>query len=179
MPKIYKISEEQLSEIQSARRKNTNKFKEKRLRVLVLHAEGTPRAEISKITEFNECHISKLVSLYFAKGLSAIVGNNIKGNRRNLGFEEEAALLAPFKAAAEKGNVVDINAIRDEYAKLIGRDMDNDKSQIYRVLARHGWRKVMPRSKHPNKASDEEIESSKKNSTQSSKSHKKWQIPRQ
>ena len=162
MPKIYKISAEQLAEIQSARRKNTNKFKEKRLRVLVLHAEGTPRSEISKITEFNECHISRLVSLYFSQGLPAIIGNNIKGNRRNLSFEEEATLLAPFKSAAEKGNVVDINAIKVEYAKLVGRDMDNDKSQIYRVLARHGWRKVMPRSKHPNKASNEEIESSKK-----------------
>ena len=30
------------------------------------------------------------------------------------------------------------------------------------VLERHGWRKVMPRSKHPQKASDEAIEASKK-----------------
>ena len=35
-------------------------------------------------------------------------------------------------------------------------------SQIYYVLHRHGWRKVMPRSRHPKKASEEVIETSKK-----------------
>jgi len=173
MPKIFTITEEQLSEIQSARKKNSNKFKEKRLRVLVLHAKGTPRSEISKITEYNASHISKLVSSYFSKGLSAIIGNNIKGNRRNLSFEDESSLLEPFKLAAHEGKVIEVSAIQAAYAEKIGRNMDNDKSQIYRVLARHGWRKVMPRSKHPNKASAEEIESSKKNSTYSSKMCKK------
>ncbi|MDE7249890.1 MAG: winged helix-turn-helix domain-containing protein, partial [Lachnospiraceae bacterium] len=33
---------------------------------------------------------------------------------------------------------------------------------IYCVLKRHGWRKVMPRSRHPKKASEEVIETSKK-----------------
>ncbi|MBR6825825.1 MAG: winged helix-turn-helix domain-containing protein [Oscillospiraceae bacterium] len=28
------------------------------------------------------------------------------------------------------------------------------KTQIYYVLHRHGWRKVMPRSKHPQEASE-------------------------
>jgi len=35
-------------------------------------------------------------------------------------------------------------------------------AQVYRVLHRHGWRKVMPRSKYPKKASEEVIETSKK-----------------
>jgi hypothetical protein len=30
------------------------------------------------------------------------------------------------------------------------------------LLARHGWRKVTPRGKHPDKASDEAMEASKK-----------------
>jgi len=34
--------------------------------------------------------------------------------------------------------------------------------QIYRVLHRHDWRKVMPRSRHPKKASEEVIATSKK-----------------
>ncbi|WP_414153386.1 winged helix-turn-helix domain-containing protein [Peptoniphilus sp.] len=33
---------------------------------------------------------------------------------------------------------------------------------MYRVLKRHGFRKIMPRSKHPKKASKEVIETSKK-----------------
>ncbi len=34
--------------------------------------------------------------------------------------------------------------------------------QIYYVLERHGWRKIMPRSKHPKKANEGAIEASKK-----------------
>ncbi|MBR4040361.1 MAG: winged helix-turn-helix domain-containing protein [Clostridia bacterium] len=34
-------------------------------------------------------------------------------------------------------------------------------TQIYYVLHRHGWRKIMPRSRHPKKASEEAIEASK------------------
>jgi hypothetical protein len=35
--------------------------------------------------------------------------------------------------------------------------LENSHGQIYRVLERHGWRTVMPRSQHPDKASEEEI----------------------
>ena len=48
----------------------------------------------------------------------------------------------------------------DTYEEKVGHPIGN--SQIYRVLHRHNWRKVMPRSKHPNKASEEVIEASKK-----------------
>ena len=35
-------------------------------------------------------------------------------------------------------------------------------SQIYRLLKRHGYKKVMPRSRHPKKVNQEIIETSKK-----------------
>jgi len=47
------------------------------------------------------------------------------------------------------------------YAEELGRPAGSN-SQIYYVLSRHGWRKVMPHSKHPNKASDGAIKASKK-----------------
>lgn len=46
------------------------------------------------------------------------------------------------------------------YEERVGHSIGS--SQIYRVLERHGWRKVMPRSKHPKKASEEVIAISKK-----------------
>ncbi|MCI8758540.1 MAG: winged helix-turn-helix domain-containing protein [Oscillospiraceae bacterium] len=42
------------------------------------------------------------------------------------------------------------------------RRSSRQQRQIYCVLHRHGWRKVMPRSKHPKKASEDEIAASKK-----------------
>ena len=73
---------------------------------------------------------------------------------------EEAGILAPFKARAEKGELVEISEIAKAYQSAV--DHPVSRGQIYFVLHRHGWRKVMPRSKHPKKASDEEITASKK-----------------
>ena len=77
-----------------------------------------------------------------------------------MSFEEEAAILAPFKARAEKGELVEISEIETAYQQAVGHSIGT--SQIYYVLHRHGWRKVMPRSRHPKKASEEVIETSKK-----------------
>jgi hypothetical protein len=79
-----------------------------------------------------------------------------------MSFEEEAELLRPFVEAAEAGQVVEVSAILEAYEAKLGRTFEKDHGRIYRVLERHGFRKVMPRSKHPNKASDEAIEASKK-----------------
>ena len=77
-----------------------------------------------------------------------------------MSFDEEAAILAPFKEQAKKGQMVEISEIAKAYRKAV--DHTVSKTQIYYVLHRHGWRKVMPRSKHPQKASEEVIETSKK-----------------
>ena len=55
---------------------------------------------------------------------------------------------------------INSNEIKEAYIKLVGHSIGHE--QIYRVLRRHGYRKIMPRSRHPKKAGDEEIEQSKK-----------------
>ena len=77
-----------------------------------------------------------------------------------MSVEEEAAILAPFQERAEKGEMVEVSEIAKAYQSAVAHPVS--KGQIYCVLHRHGWRKVMPRSKHPQKASDEEIAASKK-----------------
>ena len=64
------------------------------------------------------------------------------------------------RAEAEAGHIVEISKIKAAYVEKVGHSIGN--GQIYCVLKRHGWRKVMPRSQHPQKASDEAIEASKK-----------------
>ena len=160
MPKRYHINEEQLIELEEARSQNKDKNVEKRLKALLLHAQGEKRASIAEKTEFAKSYISELVSKYCSNGLSAIADNNYPGNHRNLSFAEEEAFLEPYKKAAEAGQIVDTSAIKAAYEAKVGHSIGG--SQIYYVLHRHGWRKVMPRSSHPNKASDEVIEASKK-----------------
>ena len=160
MAKSYEISQSQLQEIEAARKKNRNKNVERRLYVLVMRAEGKSLEEISEKTGYHISTASKLIARYMRDGISAIAENHYKGNRRNMSFEEEAAILAPFIERAERGEMVDIKEIAAAHQKAVPHKISD--TQIYYVLHRHGWRKIMPRSRHPKRASEEAIEASKK-----------------
>ena len=74
--------------------------------------------------------------------------------------EEEKAFLEKFREKAEKGQMISVKEIKEEYDKIVGHETKS--SFIYVVLRRNGWRKIMPRSRHPKKASEEAINASKK-----------------
>jgi len=77
-----------------------------------------------------------------------------------MSYEQEAELLARYEEQAVSGQIIETSEIKKAYEQKVGHRIGGQ--QIYRVLARHGWRKVMPRSKHPKKVDDEAIEASKK-----------------
>ena len=160
MSSRYKFSEEEKAAIAEARKRNTGKQVERRLKALELRANGMSSEEVAVICEYHPAYITTLVAKYRAGGLSAITGNHYGGNRRNMSFEQEEELLAPYKEQAEKGELVEVSAIEAAYREAVGHSIGT--AQIYYVLHRHGWRKVMPRSRHPKKASEEVIETSKK-----------------
>ena len=64
-----------------------------------------------------------------------------------LTLEEERQLLQEFLPQAEKGGILEVSRVKAAYEKVLGRQVP--KSTIYRMLARHGWRKVVPRPRHP------------------------------
>lgn len=53
-------------------------------------------SEVSQATGFHAAYVSQLVAKYRDHGLEAISGNHYGGNHRNMSYEEEAAILAPF-----------------------------------------------------------------------------------
>ena len=161
MPKRHQISLAEVEEIKEAYKKNKDKNIDHRLEVLLLHAEGKKRAEISMKTGYSQQRITELVGEYRRKGLGYFAQKHYKGNHRNMSNEEEVALLKSFKERAKAGQIVEVREILVAYENKLGRPVGSS-SQIYYVLERHGWRKIMPRSKHPNKAIDEVIEASKK-----------------
>lgn len=161
MPKMNRISQEEVAEIEKAKRENKDKNIDKKLEVLLLQAQGKSRGEISTITGYGQQYVTELVASYRKIGLKEYSRKHYAGNNRNMSFAEEEAFLEPFKKKAEAGQIVEVSEILAAYEEKIGRPVGSN-SQIYYVLARHGWRKVMPRSKHPNKASEEAIEASKK-----------------
>lgn len=158
--KMYQYTEEDRTIIAKARKANKDKRAEKRLYALELRAAGKSAKEIAAQTGFKEAYIPQLTARYVNGGIGAIAGNHYGGNRRNMPAEKEAELLEWFREEAAKGQVIDISEIKAAYEKAVGHRIGS--AQIYRVLHRHNWRKVMPRSRHPKKASEEVIEASKK-----------------
>lgn len=160
MSSWYKFSEEQIKEIEQARRENKDKRVEARLKALELRAKGATREEVAAATGFHEGSVSRLVLKYRRNGIEAITGNHYGGNHRNMSVEEEEKILAPFKERAEKGEMVSVSEMAEAYQAAVDHPVSD--TQIYCVLHRHGWRKVMPRSRHPKKADEEVIATSKK-----------------
>ena len=161
----YKFSPEDYEQIKKAQKNNRDKQIDKRLQVLKMRCEGMTQNQIAETTGFHRSHVSSLIRKYFEEGLSSIATKHYTGNHRNMSYADEEALLAPFKAQAEAGNLVEISEIKEAYRKAVGHSIGT--SQIYYVLHRHGWRKVMPRSRHPKKADEEVIATSKKLTTES------------
>ena len=64
--------------------------------------------------------------------------------------------------AVNDGSTDQSKAILEVAAFDEARGKDTGSGYIYMLLKRHGWRKVMPRSKHPKAASEEACEASKK-----------------
>lgn len=160
MPMTYKISKTEAEELMEIRKKTKDKRVDKRLWAVQLRGEGMTNKEIAEKLDTSAKVISRWVSAYSNGGTEALMGGKFGGNRRNMSFEKETQILAEFEARAKKGQLIEISEIKQAYENLVGHSIGG--GQIYRVLNRHGWRKVMPRSKHPKKASDEEVEASKK-----------------
>ena len=71
------------------------------------------------------------------------------GGRRKalLSLEQEAEFLAPWAEQAKAAGVLVLSPIRAALAQRLGRPVA--ASVVWRLLARHGWRKVAPDTRHP------------------------------
>ena len=161
MPKTYIISAEKAAEIEETRKTITDKKVDRRLHAVQLRGEGMTNQEIAEKLDTSDKIVSQWVSAYINNGgIKALLPKKRIGMHRNMSIEEEKEFLSAYIKQAEAGQIVDLNELKAAYIEKVGHSIGG--SQIYRMLKRHGWHKVMPRSKHPQKASDEVIEASKK-----------------
>jgi len=77
------------------------------------------------------------------------VAQSAWGGRRHYGLtvEEEREFLHGWETRAAEGGVLSVPPIHAAHVKRLGRSIS--LSTTYRLLARHGWRKVEPDTKHP------------------------------
>src|ERR1700716_2614380 len=91
------------------------------------------------LSAVNRAHMA-----YDHGGIKALKPKPSGGRKReNMTLKEEKALLVRFAKAAGAGERLNIHDLKAAYEKAIGHE--TSKSTIYNLLARHGWRKLMPR----------------------------------
>jgi transposase len=83
-------------------------------------------------------------------------------NHAHASLEQEAAALDQVLAKASQGGVVIIPQLLPAVERALGKSLN--LSTLYRMLARHGWRKIAPDTAHP-KGDPQRREDFKKNST--------------
>jgi transposase len=110
---------------------------------------GATLAQTATILGISPRTVSRLQAA-FGQGppLSPQPAGNWGGRRQALLTpEQEGAFLKPWLESAAAGQVVVVSPIRAALAQRLGRPVK--PSVVYRLLARHGWRKVAPDTRHP------------------------------
>src|SRR5512135_3126004 len=130
---------------------------------VIYNAQVSPRKadEIALHTAVSATTVHRVISQYNRLGPAAIE-QSAKGGRhhQDLTFEQEQAFLQPFFARAERGEIATVEQIQQAFEAQVKQQVH--VNTIYRLLHRHGWRKLAPRSRHP-KADPEEQEAFQKN----------------
>lgn len=118
--------------------------------LIIYNALVEPRKaeDIARHCGVSKATVHAVIASYNRQGV-ATVETAGKGGRRSgyLSLEAERAFLAPFFERAEKGELATTAEIWRAFEARVGHQVDD--STIYRLLNRHGWRKLMPRPRHP------------------------------
>lgn len=161
MRNFKKFTDEQRREIAEFKSALSNVNLYRKVEVLDYAAKGLTNKEISHLTDYSVSRVSDLISEYVANGIAYFCEEHRKGgNRQILSEKQEQGILEKFEDKAAKGQVVSLNDVKEEYDKVRGKEAAN--SSFYAFLHRMNWRKVMPRGAHPKKATEAEMEASKK-----------------
>lgn len=157
----YEISTENAAEIKEYRKSVKEKYLDRRLHALQLLGEGVKPKEIAGKLDVDKRQISVWAKNFCERGgIEGFVKKRGGRHHENMSLEHECEFVEQFTEKSEKGQITVTGEIKEVYEKLVGHKVHS--KQIYNVLHRHGWIKVMPRSRHPKKANEEAIEASKK-----------------
>jgi len=125
--------------------------------LVILNATVDPRPAktLALHTGLAEQTVHNLISNYNRHGPN-ILETPGKGGRKRayLTLPEESAFLQPFIDSALTGQIATATEIKLALEKMLGRKVH--KTTVYRLLDRHGWRKLAPRPFHEQAKADEQ-----------------------
>ena len=146
---MHRFSEQQIQEL-SQSLENVRDFSNFRrlLAIWFRAAKQMTAPEIEELLGLSVQSIRQIQAEYFRDGICVFQKPTRGGrHRQNLTLQEEAELLRPFFKQAQASGVIIISQVKRVYEKKMKRRVH--KTTIYRMLKRHGWRKLAPRPSHP------------------------------
>lgn len=155
-----------VEKLRAALKQAKRKSEFQRIQCLWLRASlGMNADQVATALGWQPTSVRRLQAQYLREG-EAVLRTLGRGGRRheNLTLEEEQQLLQQFSASAERGGMLEVSRVKQAYEEAISHRVP--KSTVYRMLGRHGWRKIAPRPRHP-QAEARRQEEFKKNSRRS------------
>jgi transposase len=145
---MVKCTKRQVRELKTALRWKLPAVQRERIQMVLLRESGMTQPAIAEAMGVSLSTVNRAHMAYDARGIKALKPKPIGGRQReNMTLAQEKALLARFAKKAGAGEMLNIHNLKAAYEKAIGHETSD--STIYNVLARHGWRKLMPRPYHP------------------------------
>jgi transposase len=138
-----------LERLQRTLKEARSKAEFQRVQCLWLRAAlGLNANQVAQALGWRPTSVRRLQAQYLRRG-EALWPRPGRGGRRhqNLTPGEEARLLAGFLGRAERGGLLEVSRVQEAYEQAVGHAVP--KSTVYRMLGRHGWRKLAPRPRHP------------------------------
>ena len=116
-----------------------------------------PLEQIAGLTGLAVSTIRRLHSEFLRFGMEIFDLSGRGGRRRQIMTpEEEVTFLQPFIEAGDAGGILEVGKVHDALCERTGRRIH--RSVTYKLLHRHNWRKIVPRSRHPR--ADQEAQAS-------------------
>ena len=150
---MVKCTKGQVRRLKTALRWNGDPQRRQRIQMVLLRESGMTQPAIAEAMGVSLSTVNRAHMAYDGGGLQALKSKPSGGRKReNMTLAEERVLLARFAKAAGAGEMSNIHDLKAAYERDIGHATSN--STVYNLLARHGWRKLMPRPFHPKRKSN-------------------------
>jgi transposase len=160
MKATYKITQENAKTARQLIASNNYPTAQMRFLVIALRGEGEKISRIAEITNFSTRQVSRIITKFSDEGFKALTKKKHKGNHRTVTEKEERNFFKKYKKQAKEGRLITAKDMWKDFCESFNCEIT--QKAFYRVLARNGWRKVMPRLQHPKAADAKTKRASKK-----------------
>ncbi|MEW6262209.1 MAG: winged helix-turn-helix domain-containing protein [Thermodesulfobacteriota bacterium] len=122
-------------------------FYQKRLAVWLTYMGPYHAHQVAEMLGVSKQAVWLWIGQYNKYGPSGLNRSGRGGRRWSLlSWVEEEEVLHPFRERAAKGEIVTAKAIWPALSQAVGQEIS--LAYVYKLLHRHGWRKLGPRPRH-------------------------------